>query len=271
MHPNLFGCGEGGARIDEEDEHEKYLREHEDDNITPDEDYEMALYTSDRKHLWGLAAAKCSICKCDLFLKNESRTNIGKECHISSHTPNHPSKSFSRYDKCLTPAERDREYNNAILLCGHHHDEIDDREGKEWTIEKLHQKKAEHEAWVAKKLEEDTEESRELEKRIDEVQRKIERYEFEFKLNKKRFEWTKNELEKKMREVGKKHEDMDIEEEFRPILSSSTTKYLEESLEEYGGETDRPLSCPDCGANLWYDPDTDAMYCRRCKKYAEET
>jgi hypothetical protein len=81
-----------------------------------------------------------------LFLENESRTNIGKECHISSHKPNHPSENFSRYDSSLTEGERDKKYDNAILLCGPHHDEIDDPEGNEWTKGKLSQIKAEHEA-----------------------------------------------------------------------------------------------------------------------------
>ena len=231
----------------------------------------MGLYATDRKKLWGLAAAKCSICKCNLFLKDEGGTNIGKECHISSHRPNHPSKSFSRYDPSLTEdVERDRRYDNAILLCGKHHDVIDNPKNTEYTIEKLRQMKAEHEAWVANKLAEDTEESRELKRRIDEIQREIEIYEIEFTLNKKRNEWKENAFDNKIKEIGEKNLDIDLEAEFRPILTSSTTKYLEESLEEFGGETDRPVSCPFCCANLVYDTDSNAMYCRNCKKFIEE-
>lgn len=230
----------------------------------------MKLHVTDRKKLWGLAAAKCSICKCDLFLKEESGesdTNDGEECHITSHSPNHPSASFSRHDPSLTEVERDKKYDNAILLCGRHHKVIDNPRNTQYTIEKLHQIKAEHEVWVAKNLGEDTEESRQLERRIEEVKRKIEIYEFEFKLNKGRFEWLKNKLENKISEIAEKNENVDLKDEFRPILSSSTTKYLEESLEEYGEGTDELLvSCPDCGANLWYDPDSNLMYCRRCKK-----
>ena len=257
-----------GLRNKEDNEHETYLREHED--IEPDEDYKMELRATDRKKLWGLAAAKCSICKRDLFLENEGGTNIGKECHISSHSQNHPSASFSRYDPSLTKVERDKKYYNAILLCGPHHDVIDDPENTQYTIERLRQIKAEHETLVAKKLEEDTEESRGLKKRVGEVKHKIEIYEFEFKLNKKRYEWGENALENKIKEIAEKTKDVDLEAEFRPILSSSTTKHLGKSLEEYGGETDRPVSCPFCCANLVYDSDSDAMYCQICRKYVED-
>ncbi|MGB2729116.1 MAG: hypothetical protein WBD09_11760 [Halobacteriota archaeon] len=232
----------------------------------------MVLHVDDRKKLWGLAAAKCSKCQCNLFLEEEGNTNIGEESHISSHSPDFPSKGFSRYipSPSLSDVERDNKYDNAILLCGLHHKVIDNPRNTQYTIEKLHQIKAEHEAWVAKKLSEDTEESGELKRRIGEVTRKIEIYKLEFTLNKKRFEWTKNALDNKIKEIGEKNEVVDLEGEFRPILTSSTTKYLGESLEEHGGATDRPVSCPFCCANLVYDPDSDAMYCRSCKKFIEE-
>jgi len=133
----------------------------------------MALHASDIKRLWGKAGAKCSICKCDLFLKDESDTNIGKECHISSHSQDHPSASFSRYDSSLTEDERDKRYDNAILLCGPHHDAIDDPENTQYTIDKLHQIKAEHEAWITEKFEEDTVESRRLKRRLEELKQKF--------------------------------------------------------------------------------------------------
>lgn len=126
-------------RYDNE-EHEAYIREHEDN--------EMYLSVLDRKRLWGKAGGKCSKCKCVLFQKEELDTNIGKECHISSHKPDHPSKEFSRYDPCLTEDERDRSYDNAILLCGNCHDMIDNPKNTQYTIEKLHQIKEKHEAYV---------------------------------------------------------------------------------------------------------------------------
>jgi hypothetical protein len=134
----------------------------------------MALYVKDRKKLWGLAAAKCSICRCDLFIREESDTNIGKECHISSHSPDHPSASFSRYDSSLTDDERDKSYDNAILLCGHHHDVIDNPQNTEYTIKKLRQIKTEHEVWVSKNFGEF--ESKEIMKMIDEVNIKFDEF-----------------------------------------------------------------------------------------------
>lgn len=123
------------------EEHEAYIREH--DDISPDEDYEMELKASDRKKLWVLAAGKCSICKCNLFLKDG--TNIGVECHISSHKPDYPSKEFSRYIQSLTVDERDKSYDNAILLCSNCHKIIDDQKNIKYTIEVLHQIKEKHE------------------------------------------------------------------------------------------------------------------------------
>lgn len=149
----------------------------------------MELHASDRKKLWGLAAAKCSKCKGDLFLKEESNTNVGEECHVSSHKPNHPSESFSRYDTSLTKDERDKRYDNAILLCATCHKVIDNPESTEYTIEKLHQIKATHEAGVAEKLEEDTKESMELKRMIEELSPKFDEFvrlkEEEIELSKK--------------------------------------------------------------------------------------
>jgi hypothetical protein len=228
----------------------------------------MVLYGSDRKKLWGLAAAKCSKCKCDLFLEEEGDTNIGEESHISSHRPNHPSASFSRHDDSLAVVERDKRYDNAILLCANCHKVIDNPKDTKYTIEKLRQIKADHEAWVATKLEEDTRESRELLRRIAEVQRKIEVYKIEITLNKERYAWQKNEL-MKLGNTVKRSDDVDVDSEIQRIFMSDTTRNLEKSLEEYGGDPTGFVSCPFCHANLVYDPKTATMYCQRCKKYRE--
>lgn len=113
----------------------------------------MDLKTSDRKKLWGLAAAKCSMCGCELFQKKELGTNIGKECHISSHKPDHPSKEFSRYNSSLTDDERDKSYDNTILLCGPCHDTIDNPKNTKFTVEILNHIKEKHEADIKEHIE----------------------------------------------------------------------------------------------------------------------
>lgn len=52
-----------------------------------------------------------------------------------------------------------------------------------YTIEKLHQVKAEHEAWIVRKLKEDTDESEDLQWRIEEVIRTCIGSAFERKLS----------------------------------------------------------------------------------------
>lgn len=219
----------------------------------------MDLKTYDRKKLWGLAAAKCSICKDDLFLKEELDTNIGEECHISSHKPDFPNATFSRYIENLKKDERDKSYDNAILLCNKHHKVIDNPKSTQYTIEKLHQIKSEHEVWVLEKLKEDTDESYKLRKRIEEAVQKIWIYKKEFMLNRIRFQWIKN----KLVEI----DDDKFQELLLPIFNSSTTKYLEESTEEFGNNG--LVSCPYCYENLIYDKASDSMYCRKCDKYIE--
>ena len=126
-------------------EHEAYIKEHGD--IQPDEDYEMNLGVHERRKLYLLAKGKCSLCETDLFLR-EHNTDIAAECHISSHKKNHPSKTISRYDPNLTPKERDKSYNNAILMCRLCHEIIDNPENTQYTIEELHRIKEKHEMKV---------------------------------------------------------------------------------------------------------------------------
>lgn len=137
------------------EDHEAYIKEHGD--IQPDEDFEMDLPLLERRKLWLLSRGKCTLCKCDLYLK-EHKTYIGAECHISSHKPDYPSKEFNRYDPNLTEKQRDKSYDNAILLCRNCHIIIDNPENMEYTIERLHQIKDEHEAEMGKKLTEDLKE-----------------------------------------------------------------------------------------------------------------
>jgi hypothetical protein len=70
----------------------------------------------------------------------------------------------------------EKNQGNAILLCANCHKIIDNPENTKYTIEKLHQIKATHEAWIAEKLEEDTKESMELKRRIEEVSLKFDEF-----------------------------------------------------------------------------------------------
>lgn len=108
----------------------------------------MDLSVSDKKILWALSGNECAICKCKLVRKKDSGANVGQECHISSEKPNWPSKEFSRYEPNLTEDERNKSIYNAILLCANCHKVIDYPKSTQFTIEKLHRIKEEHEAEV---------------------------------------------------------------------------------------------------------------------------
>lgn len=134
--------------VSNNEEHEAYIREHGD--IPPDEDYEMNIKDSDRKKLWALSGNKCAICKCKLVRKEDSNTNVGEECHISSEKPDWPSKEFSRYEPDLEEDKRNKSIDNAILLCSNCHKIIDNPENTQYTIEELHRTKERHEADIEK-------------------------------------------------------------------------------------------------------------------------
>ena len=102
----------------------------------------------------GLSGNECALCKCKLVRKEDSNTNVGEECHISSEKPDWPSKEFSRYEPSLEDDKRNKNIDNAILLCANCHKIIDNPENTQCTIEELHQIKEKHEAevktWVNK-------------------------------------------------------------------------------------------------------------------------
>src|SRR5690606_15771173 len=63
----------------------------------------------------------------------------------------------------MGPAQRNL-YGNLVLLCGHHHDIIDQQPGV-WPVDRLHDIKSQHEAWVASSLSPaDQERERQLER-----------------------------------------------------------------------------------------------------------
>jgi len=68
-------------------------------------------------------------------------------CHVVGEKN---SKSSPRGISKL-PIENRNEYSNLLLLCAHHHEEIDKSETY-WPIELLHKIKADHELWVEESL-----------------------------------------------------------------------------------------------------------------------
>jgi len=96
--------------------------------------------------LWARAAARCSHpeCKRELVVdaRGEAETaNVGEAAHIVGVSPSGP-----RGD--VPPPRRLHGYDNLILLCAHHHREVD-KQSSGYSVAELQQWKAEHEAWVA--------------------------------------------------------------------------------------------------------------------------
>jgi hypothetical protein len=74
---------------------------------------------------------------------------IGKVAHIISISPTGPRHDPSKGADFLNS------YDNLLLLCGNHHDEVD-AQAATFTVETLCRWKAEHEAWVFSRLEQAT-------------------------------------------------------------------------------------------------------------------
>lgn len=106
----------------------------------------------DLKLLWGLAAARCAnpACRKPLIKEPTERDPhavLGKIAHINDFSP---SPDSPRSDPSLTVQELNA-YENLILLCGDHHDEID-KQKRTFPREMLFAWKCEHEAWVFSRL-----------------------------------------------------------------------------------------------------------------------
>ena len=110
----------------------------------------MAIGQKDIKLLWGRSGNRCAICKTELTQDKKATTasfTLGEQAHIVGEK-----KDAARGKSQLSLDERNT-YHNLILLCPTHHTEIDKNE-EDWSIEKLHLKKSEHELWVTEKLSE---------------------------------------------------------------------------------------------------------------------
>lgn len=112
----------------------------------------MAFQQKDLKILWGKAAGRCSMPDCRKQLVADASEAVpskaillGENCHIVGESENGP-----RGNSNLSEKDRNR-YPNLILLCANHHTVIDQDPGG-WSIEKLHQIKADHEVWVETQL-----------------------------------------------------------------------------------------------------------------------
>lgn len=91
--------------------------------------------------LWGRAGGACSICKVDLLkdFPESGNVNLGERAHIIPYSKNGP-----RGDGACGGINT---YDNLILLCGHHHAEVD-KAARDYPREKLQEIKRKHEDCV---------------------------------------------------------------------------------------------------------------------------
>ncbi|MCF1741458.1 HNH endonuclease [Paradevosia shaoguanensis] len=115
----------------------------------------MAITQKSIKILWAAAAGRCSFQGCEERLCYHEAAEaapylLGEMAHIAGEKP-----GASRHDAQQTEAQRDH-YQNLMLLCPTHHTLIDRKENEAvFTVEILHAMKAEHEASVMQRLDQD--------------------------------------------------------------------------------------------------------------------
>ena len=99
------------------------------------------------KIIWGKAGERCCICRQPLSRVSVTGGlfTIGKIAHICAAESGGP-----RFDTTKTDEEL-RSYPNLMLVCGNHHDEIDN-DVTRYTVEVLCEIKATHELWVEQQL-----------------------------------------------------------------------------------------------------------------------
>lgn len=112
----------------------------------------MSISERDIKLLWGRAAGICSFPDCRIKLTQDNKLAsdsfpLGEQAHIVGLT-----KTSPRGKSNLTKREKDS-YYNLILLCPNHHTLID-KNPDDYTIEKLHYFKDQHEYWIEHKFSE---------------------------------------------------------------------------------------------------------------------
>ncbi|MGO9316244.1 MAG: hypothetical protein ACLPXT_15990 [Terracidiphilus sp.] len=105
--------------------------------------------TATIKRLFAVSGNRCAFPKCVSTLIDGKKV-VGKICHIKAQNEGGP-----RFDPNQTPEER-HGYDNLILMCGRHHDVIDDDE-EAYTVEYLHRLKAKHEQSAGRLSEDEAE------------------------------------------------------------------------------------------------------------------
>jgi hypothetical protein len=94
------------------------------------------------KRLFAVSGNQCAFPKCPQTLV-DGETVTGKVCHIKGKK-----RGSARFDE-WQPVEERHGFDNLILMCGRHHDVIDDDEDA-YTVERLVRMKAEHERTAIK-------------------------------------------------------------------------------------------------------------------------
>jgi hypothetical protein len=108
----------------------------------------MSISVKTHKTLWGRAANRCSICRCELVFgatETDDESLVGDACHIVAQKTTGP-----RGESTLTPEQRNK-YVNLILLCKNHHKLVDDQVNQ-YGVDRLREIKNEHEKWVRESL-----------------------------------------------------------------------------------------------------------------------
>ena len=101
----------------------------------------LTIRPSDIKRLFAYTGNQCAIPNCTEVLVDPSGTMLGKIAHIAAAEP-----GGARYDAAMTDEMR-RHMDNLIIVCGKHHDIIDDKNNiPTYTLEILKQYKETHES-----------------------------------------------------------------------------------------------------------------------------
>ena len=120
----------------------------------------MSITQKSIKILWSAAGGRCAFPDCWERLSHHEAEGvapftIGEMAHICGDK-----EGANRHDPSQTPGERD-DYQNLILLCPTHHTIIDAKENEAvYSVEVLHDMKAQHEARVLILLDQDSKPTR---------------------------------------------------------------------------------------------------------------